>query len=81
MAAIGSLDIRWPIGFIFTIYGVILLAFGGLGQLRGLADMEHGVVQLPGDSLNVDLIWGGGFLVFGLLMGWMARRASSRREP
>ncbi|HMD99695.1 MAG TPA: hypothetical protein VKM93_20500 [Terriglobia bacterium] len=79
MAAIGSLDIRWPIGFIFTIYGVILLVFGGLGQLRGLADMEHGVVELPGGLLNVDLIWGGGFLVFGLLMAWMARRAS--RQP
>jgi hypothetical protein len=73
MAAIGSLDIRWPIGFIFTIYGIILLTFGGL--------TDQGVVQLPGGSLNVDLIWGGGFLVFGLLMGWMARRASSRREP
>jgi len=71
MAAIGSLDIRWPIGFIFTIYGVILLAFGGL--------TNQGVVELPGASLNVDLIWGGGFLVFGLLMAWMARRAS--RQP
>jgi len=70
MAAIGSLDIRWPIGFIFTIYGVILLAFGGL--------TNQGVVELPGGALNVDLIWGGGFLVFGLLMGWMARRASRR---
>ena len=68
MAAIGSLDIRWPIGFIFTIYGVILLAFGGL--------TNQGVVELPDGPLNVDLIWGGGFLVFGLLMAWMARRAS-----
>jgi len=73
MAAIGSLDIRWPIGFIFTIYGIILLAFGGL--------TNQGVVEVPGGTLNVDLIWGGGFLVFGLLMAWMARRASSRREP
>ena len=71
MAAIGSLDIRWPIGFIFTIYGVILLAFGGL--------TDQGMVQLPDGTLNVDLMWGGGFLVFGLLMAWMARRAS--RQP
>ena len=68
MAAIGSLDIRWPIGFIFTIYGVILLAFGGL--------TNQGVVELPSGALNVDLIWGGGFLVFGLLMGGMAMCAS-----
>ena len=73
MAAMGSLDIRWPIGFIFTIYGVILLAFGGL--------TNQGVVELPDGVLNVDLIWGGGFLVFGLLMAWLARRASSQREP
>jgi len=70
MAAIGSLDIRWPIGFIFTLYGVILLAFGGF--------TSQGVVELPGGALNVDLIWGGAFLVFGLLMAWMARRASRR---
>ncbi|MGO9269348.1 MAG: hypothetical protein ACLQOO_03655 [Terriglobia bacterium] len=73
MAAMGSLDIRWPIGFIFTIYGVILLAFGGL--------TNQGVVELPDGALNVDLIWGGGFLVFGLLMAWLARRASGQREP
>jgi hypothetical protein len=68
MAAIGSLDIRWPIGFIFTIYGVILLVFGGL--------TNQGLVELPGGPLNVDLLWGAGFLVFGVLMGGMALRAS-----
>jgi hypothetical protein len=73
MAAIGSLDIRWPIGFIFTIYGVILLAFGAL--------TDQGFVELPGERLNVDLIWGAGFLVFGLLMAWMARRASRQPQP
>ena len=70
MAAIGSLDIRWPIGFIFTIYGVILLAYGAL--------TDRGFVAVSGGRLNVDLIWGGGFLVFGLIMGGLALRASRR---
>lgn len=70
MAAMGSLDIRWPIGFIFTIYGVILLAFGGFtGQ---------GMVELPSGPVNVDLIWGAGFLVFGVIMGGLALRTSRR---
>ena len=66
----GSLDIRWPIGFIFTIYGVILLAYGSL--------TTHGVTVVNNDPINVDLVWGGGFLVFGLLMGGLAVRASRR---
>jgi hypothetical protein len=70
MSAMGSLDIRWPIGFIFTIYGLILLAYGvGSGQ---------GVVIINGAALKVDLASGLSFLVFGLFMGGLALKASRR---
>ena len=70
MSAMGSLDIRWPIGFIFTIYGIILLVYG--------VASTHGIVVINSDSLNVDLMWGGVFLVFGLFMGGLAFNASRR---
>jgi hypothetical protein len=70
MSAMGSLDIRWPIGFIFTIYGIMLLAYGAVST--------RGIVVINGDSLNVDLMWGGAFLVFGLFMGGLALKAWRR---
>jgi hypothetical protein len=72
VSALGSLDIRWPIGFIFTIYGVLLLAYGAISS--------RGLVIINGDRMNVDLIWGGAFLVFGVFMGGLAVGAS-RRAP
>ena len=72
MSAMGSLDVRWPIGFIFTIYGVLLLAYGiGSGQ---------GVVIINGAALKVDLVSGVSFLVFGLFMGGLALKASRRNS-
>jgi hypothetical protein len=73
MSAMGSLDIRWPIGFIFTIYGIILLTYG--------AASSQGIVVVNNDSLNVDLMWGGAFLIFGLFMGGLAIKASRRSNP
>ena len=66
----GSLDVRWPIGFIFTIYGVLLLAYG-IGSVQG-------VVIINGAALKVDLVSGVSFLVFGLFMGGLALKASRR---
>lgn len=64
----GSLDIRWPIGFIFTIYGVILLVYGAVSS--------RAVVIVNEASMNVDAMWGGAFLAFGLFMGTLAIRSS-----
>jgi protein-S-isoprenylcysteine O-methyltransferase Ste14 len=63
----GGLDIRWPIGFIFTLYGVILLIFGAT------ANPEMFESSL---GMNIDVWWGAGMLAFGLLMGIFAMRAS-----
>jgi len=67
-----GLDIRWPIGIIFTIYGTLLLVFGVLAD-----------PTIFGRSLgvNIDIWWGGAMLVFGLFMGALALRASRQSRP
>ena len=67
-----GLDIRLPIGIIFTVYGLILIVFG---LLTNPAIFERSL------SINIDLWWGGAMLVFGLCMGGLALRASRRNRP
>ncbi|HXX24039.1 MAG TPA: hypothetical protein VEO19_12895 [Terriglobia bacterium] len=64
-----GLDIRWPIGIIFTIYGAILIVYGLV------ADPAIFVSSM---EVNIDVWWGVAMLVFGLLMGILAFRASRR---
>lgn len=66
-----GLDIRWPIGAIFTIYGAMLMVYSKVAD-PAIFDRTAGV--------NVDLQWGAGMLVFGLLMAALAFRAS-RKNP
>jgi hypothetical protein len=73
MSAMGSLDIRWPIGFIFTIYGVILLAYS--------AGSNRGTVIINDTAFRVDLMCGAAFLIFGVFMGGLALKASRRANP
>ncbi len=64
-----GLDIRWPIGIIFSIYGAMLIAYGLL------ADSALFATSL---GVNIDLWWGVLMLVFGLIMAILAFRASHR---
>ncbi len=68
-----GLDIRWPIGIIFTIYGIIMIAYGALADPSIFAERSMGV--------NIDVWWGAGMLVFGLFMGALALRASRQNQP
>lgn len=52
-----GLDIRWPIGLMFTLIGVLLAVFG---LAKGSESMSLGI--------NINLIWGAVLLVFGVLM-------------
>ena len=52
-----GLDIRWPIGLMFTLIGVLLT---GYGAVKASDSMSLGI--------NINLIWGACLLVFGLLM-------------
>jgi hypothetical protein len=67
-----GLDIRWPIGIIFTIYGGMLIAYGALAD-----------PAIFGSSvgINIDIWWGTLMLVFGLFMGLLAFRAWRREAP
>ncbi len=59
-----GLDIRWPIGLMFSLFGAILLIFG----------LASGGSEIYKASLgiNVNLYWGLLLLVFG---GWMLAMA------
>jgi len=52
-----GLDIRWPIGLMFTLIGVLLAIFGAV---KGSDSMSLGI--------NINLVWGIVLLIFGVLM-------------
>jgi len=64
-----GLDIRLPIGIIFSLYGAVLIVYGLL------ADPAIFVNSL---GVNIDTWWGLAMLVFGLVMAILAFRASRR---
>ena len=68
-----GLDIRWPIGIIFTIYGAILIIYGLVADASIFQEKSLGV--------NIDMWWGLAMLVFGVIMGALAMRATRRVEP
>ena len=61
-----GLDIRLPIGVLFTVFGIVLTLFGALSSPE-LYQRSLGI--------NVNLIWGVVLLVFGLVMLLLGRRA------
>lgn len=66
-----GLDIRWPIGLMFTLIGLML---GGYGLLTS-SQTEMYKRSL---DMNVNLWWGLVLLVFGaamLLMAWMGSKS------
>ncbi|HUZ08528.1 MAG TPA: hypothetical protein VMV89_13705 [Candidatus Paceibacterota bacterium] len=52
-----GLDIRWPIGLMFTLIGVLLTGYGSVNR--------SGSLSL---GININLIWGIVLLIFGVLM-------------
>jgi hypothetical protein len=60
-----GLDIRWPIGLMFSLIGLLLTGYGVL--------KAHESVSL---GININLIWGVVLLVFGGLMLFGAWRGS-----
>ena len=56
-----GLDIRWPIGLMFSLIGVLLLIESAAATAKKSADgLSIGV--------NIDLIWGIVLVIFGVLM-------------
>ena len=62
-----GLDIRLPIGFLFTIFGVLLIAFGALSDKA---------IYARSLGINNNLEWGVVMLLFGALMLFLGRRGT-----
>ena len=67
-----GLDIRWPIGLMFSLVGVILVIYG-------LATGSDTELYRRSLDININLRWGLVVLAFGAAMLAMAWRAS--RQP
>jgi hypothetical protein len=69
------LDIRYPIGGMFVVLGLILVVFGLVS--------DPTIYQIHSLGVNVNLGWGCVLLVFGgcmLAMAWRARRRARKVE-
>ncbi len=65
-----GLDIRLPLGMLFTAMGAILVGYGLLS--RGSA------IYAASLNVNVNVIWGAVMLVFGLMMLLLSRKRAAR---
>ena len=66
-----NLDLRLPIGMMFTVFGVILAGWGLVSD-RAIYERSLGV--------NINLWWGLVLLAFGLAMLGLATAAERRRR-
>ena len=64
-----KLDLRLPIGLMFSIIGALLVVFG-LASDPAIYQRSLGI--------NVNLWWGLVLLVFGVVMLWLVRREGAR---
>jgi membrane-bound ClpP family serine protease len=67
-----SLDIRTPIGYFFTLIGIVLMVFGALSGPEMYEQHSLGI--------NVNLWWGLVLLAFGAYMLAMALAAGKKRK-
>ena len=68
-----NFDLRFPIGIMFTIFGVILSVFGVMSD-KAIYD-QHSL------GININLRGGLVLLVFGVLMLGLALRGSKKPAP
>jgi len=67
-----NLDIRLPIGMLFTILGVLLTAYGV---------MSDATIYQRSLGYNVNLSWGIVLLAFGIIMLLLVRRRTGNNVP
>ena len=65
-----GLDIRWPIGLMFTLIGALLTVFGLVKKTESISL-----------DININLVWGLVLLVFGAFMVIMAWLGSKKSGP
>ena len=67
-----GLDIRWPIGLMFSLIGLLLAGYGVFSSAAS-------VIKVAGQDININLIWGIVLLIFGVLM--LLGAARGRKTP
>jgi hypothetical protein len=70
MSSMEGLDIRAPIGGLFSLLGVLLAGYGAVAGSRTTSDVAP--------VTNVNLWWGLVMLLFGIVMLVLSRRAMRR---
>lgn len=72
MSSMEGLDIRAPIGGLFSLLGLLLAGYGLVAGSRTTSDVAP--------VTNVNLWWGIVMLLFGIIMLVMSRRAMASRS-
>jgi hypothetical protein len=65
-----GLDIRWPIGLMFSLVGLLMTGYGV--ATNGNAELYRRSLDI-----NINLAWGVVLLGFGALMLFLANRAKN----
>jgi len=71
MSGAAGIDLRYPIGGLFTALGLILTGWGA--ATSGNVEM-----YARSDAVNINFWWGLVMLVFGILFLWLAARVGRR---
>lgn len=66
-----KLDLRYPIGLLFIVFGMILTIYGMVSDKA---------IYLKSLGIDVNLYWGLVLLAFGLTMFALAMRSSGKPE-
>lgn len=66
-----NLDLRLPIGLMFTAIGALLVVYGLISDTA---------IYAKSLGINVNLWWGVVLLLFGGIMLWLARRQGRARS-
>jgi hypothetical protein len=75
MSAESELDIRWPIGLLFSLMGLLVALYGLVSSARTLyRPLNSAQTQV----INLNLWWGLVMLAFGIFMVLGALRAQRR---
>lgn len=72
-----GLDIRLPIGMMFSIIGVLLV-------IQGFITQNDAEMYKRSLGSNINLIWGGFLLCFGvfmLVLAWFGAKAPKEQDP
>jgi hypothetical protein len=69
MSAEGSLDLRLPIGGLFTVLGIMLIGYG-LATAGNTAMYERSL------GININIWWGVVMLATGGIFLWLAKRGA-----